>query len=84
MAWPSHLPAWHFLGLCLCVQAWRPRRGLLTIGRLGGPRKAELSWVAVAGDDDRLLHHVDAVALHQILKQVEDLLSPGALEGKYP
>lgn len=40
--------------------------------------------MAVAGDDDRLLHHVDAVALHQILKQVEDLLSPGALEGKYP
>lgn len=58
--------------------------GLLTIGRLGGPREAELSRVAVAGDDDRLFHHVDAVALHQVLKQVEDLLGPGALEGKYP
>ena len=66
---------------------WRLRcqgRGLLTIGRLGGPREVELSRVTVAGDDDWLFHHIDAIALHQILKQVEDLLGPGALEREYP
>lgn len=58
--------------------------GLLTSGRLGGPREVELSRVAVASDDDWLFHHIDAVALHQILKEVEDFLGPGALECKYP
>lgn len=57
---------------------------LLTTGRLGGPREVKLSRVAVAGDDDRLFHHIDAVALHQILEEVEDFLGPGALECKYP
>lgn len=69
--------------VCACVLGCH-ERGPLTIGRLRGPREVELRWVAVAGDDDRLFHHIDAVALHQILKEVEDFLSPGALECKYP
>jgi hypothetical protein len=40
--------------------------------------------MAIAGNDDWLFHYVDAVALHQILKEVEDFLGPGALECKYP
>lgn len=81
------LQDWCFLGQCLraCVyECWGAEdRGLLTVRRLGGPREVELGWVAVAGDDDWLFHHIDAVALHQILKEVEDFLSPGALECKY-
>lgn len=69
---------------CVCVY-WGPEeRALLTVGRLGGPREVNLSWVAVAGNDDWLFHHIDAVALHQILKEVEYFLGPGALECKYP
>lgn len=40
--------------------------------------------MAVPGDHHGLLHHVDAVALHQVLQKVEDLLCSGALEGKNP
>lgn len=72
------------LHLCLCVHWGAEERGLLTTGRLGGPREVKLSRVAVAGDDDWLFHHIDAVALHQILEKVEDFLSPGALKCKYP
>lgn len=67
-----------FLGLCVCIH-W----GLLTIGWLGGSREVKLSGVAIAGDDDRFFHHIDAVALHQILKEVEDFLSSGTLKCKY-
>lgn len=46
-------------------------RGFLTIGRLGEPEEVKLSQVAVAGDDDWLFHHIDAVALHQILERLK-------------
>lgn len=55
---------------------------VLTVGGLRGARQVQLRGVAVACDDDGLLHHVDAVALHELLQQVEDLLCTGALEGK--
>ena len=70
--------------MCVSVYWGTKDRGFLTVGRLGGAREVAVGRVAVAGDDDRLLHHVDAVALHQILKEVEDFLGPGALERKYP
>lgn len=68
----------------VCVYWGAEERALLTVWRLGGPREVDLGWVAVAGNDDWLFHHIDAVALHQILKEVEDFLGPGALECKYP
>lgn len=60
------------------------RRRRLTVGRLGGPGWLPLRGVTVPGDDNRLFHHVDAVTLHQVLKQVKDLLCSGTLEGKNP
>lgn len=86
-AWlvPPRCASWSCACVCMYVRTCAPgtRMGLLTTGRLGRPWEVELSWVAVAGDDDWLFHHVDAVALHQILKQVEDFLGPGTLECKY-
>lgn len=38
----------------------------------------------VVGLEHRLLHHTDAVAMHDLLQHVEDLLGPGALEGEDP
>lgn len=43
-----------------------------------------LCRVTVPGDDNRLLHNVDAVTLHQVLEQIEDLLRSGTFEGKNP
>lgn len=79
--------SWGYARACMCVCTGVLRRcggGLLTTGRLGGPREVELSRVAVAGDDDWLFHHIDAVALHQILEEIEDFLGPGTLKCKYP
>lgn len=56
----------------------------LTGGALGAAGQLPLRGVAAPGDPHGLLHHVDAVALHQLLQQVEDLLCSGALEGKNP
>lgn len=55
-----------------------------TAGCLGGPGELPLRGVTVPGDDNRLLHDVDAVTLHQVLEQVKDLLRSGTLEGKNP
>lgn len=59
-------------------------RRSLTAGCLGGPGELPLGGVSVPGDDNRLLHDVDAVTLHQVLEQVKDLLRSGTLEGKNP
>lgn len=79
---PRFILPWPVL-VCVCPPGY-PGRGLLTVGLLGAPREVKLSGMAIAGNDDWLFHYVDAVALHQILKEVEDFLGPGALECKYP
>lgn len=56
----------------------------LTAGRLWGSGQLTLSRVTAPSDDDWLLHHVDAVTLHQVLQQVKYLLCSGTLEGKDP
>lgn len=53
-------------------------------GWLGAPGRLLIRGVAVPGDHHGLFHHVDAVALHQLLQQVEDFFCSGALEGKNP
>lgn len=55
-----------------------------TGGDLGVPGVLPLRGVTVPGDDNRLFHDVDAVTLHQVLEQIEDLLCSGTLEGKNP
>lgn len=54
----------------------------LTGGLWGPSRQVQLWRVAAPCDDDWLLHHIDAVTLHEVLQQVEDVLCPRALECK--
>lgn len=54
----------------------------LTSGLWGPSRQVQLWRVAAPRDDDGLLHHIDAVTLHEVLQQVEDVLCPRALECK--
>lgn len=55
-----------------------------TVGCLGGPGELPLRGVTVPGDDNRLFYYIDTVTLHQVLKQIKDLLCSGTLEGKNP
>lgn len=66
-----------FFFLCMCLCLW-----WLTAGSLWGARHVHLWSVATATHHHGLLHHVDAVALHQLLEQIEDLFCPGTLERK--
>lgn len=50
--------------------------GSLTDGLWGPSRQVKLRGVAVPSDDNWLLQHVDAVTLHEVLQQVEDVLCP--------
>lgn len=61
--------------MCVCV-TW------LTVGCLWRVWHVSLWRVALAGPHHGLLHHVDAVALHQLLEQSEELVRLGALERK--
>lgn len=54
-----------------------------SVGSLWCARHFHLWCVTAATHHHRLFHHVDAVTLHQLLKQIEDLFCPGTLECKY-
>lgn len=60
---------WMFVCVCVFIFVF-----VLTVGCLWGARHVYLSCVSAAGHDHRLLHHIDTVALHQLLEEVEDLL----------
>lgn len=50
--------------------------GSLTDGLWGPSRQVKLGGVAVPSDDDRLFQHADAVTVHEVLQQIEDVLRP--------
>ncbi len=67
--WEPRVWAWALECVCVCVC-------VLTSGSV------RCRWKL--GLQHRLLHHTDAVVVHDVLKLVKDILGPHTLERKYP